>query len=924
MKKFNLNVQRYICILLCLILYITVLPFPVSAEEAKTRTVRVGWYEGIYNTTGADGQRRGYSYEYQQAVAAHTGWKYEYVEGSWAELMSMLKKGQIDLLGGISYAEERSTSMLFSALPMGEDRYYLYVNPSNTDISASNLTTLNEKRIGMMPDTLSDEMFHEWEKSHGVNTQQVDIIDVNDVRQKLKNHEIDGFVLNESPQWERDNISPALLIGGSYNYFAVSKKRPDLKEELDQAMQKIERENPFYTDDLYKRYLSANSLETLTDEEQNWLEQHGAVRIGYLKNDVGVSLADTESEKPVGIINDYISLASGCLGEKNIEFQLTGFDSQEEELQALKDSRIDMIFHMNQNPYEAEQNDVILSNTVFEVNVAVLTGVKKFDENKENTVAVRRNNLLGKWYISFNYPFWKIKEYDSSDEVEKAVHSGEADCFVVKAGQSLKTMADSKMRSIFLTKSGDSCFAVTRDNTTLMNILNKTIQTLPASRLSSQFYVYENAPGKVTLAEYIKDNLRVVSIWFVSVVLIIVWIIVYLLIQARKAKIQAEKANAAKSDFLFNMSHDIRTPMNALLGYSELIKRELTDPKLLDYQEKMEQSGNLLLSIINNVLDMARIESGKVELDEDYVKISDIYQNVYEVFRGEADKKGIQLAMEYNVEHEHVICDETKNKEIFLNLLSNAIKYTPSGGKVTIRTKELPCAREGYMRVQNEVIDTGIGMSEKFLPSLFSAFARERNTTAGKVAGTGLGMPIIKKYIDMMGGTIEAESALGKGSRFTVVLEHRIADKVYYEQNAEKSSDNNEKRNVLQGKHVLLAEDNDLNAEIAEFILEDMGLVVDRVEDGIRCVARMEQKPAGTYDLILMDIQMPHMDGYKATQAIRRLADQKKADIPIIAMTANAFEEDRKKALEKGMNGHIAKPVDIEKMKEILQNTLKR
>ena len=583
-----------------------------------------------------------------------------------------------------------------------------------------------------------------------------------------------------------------------------------------------------------------------------------------------------------------------------------------------------MIFHMNQNPYEAEQNDVILSNTVFEVNVAVLTGVKKFDENKENTVAVRRNNLLGKWYISFNYPFWKIKEYDSSDEVEKAVRSGEADCFVVKAGQSLETMADSKMRSIFLTKSGDSCFAVTRDNTTLMNILNKTIQTLPASRLSSQFYVYENAPGKVTLAEYIKDNLRVVSIWFVSVVLIIVWIIVYLLIQARKAKIQAEKANAAKSEFLFNMSHDIRTPMNALLGYSELIKRELTDPKLLDYQEKMEQSGNLLLSIINNVLDMARIESGKVELDEDYVKISDIYQNVYEVFRGEADKKGIQLAMEYNVEHEHVICDETKNKEIFLNLLSNAIKYTPSGGKVTIRTKELPCAREGYMRVQNEVIDTGIGMSKEFLPSLFSAFARERNTTAGKVAGTGLGMPIIKKYIDMMGGTIEAESDLGKGTRFTVVLEHRIADKVYYEQNAEKSSDNNEKRDVLQGKHVLLAEDNDLNAEIAEFILEDMGLVVDRVEDGIRCVARMEQKPAGTYDLILMDIQMPHMDGYKATQAIRRLADQKKADIPIIAMTANAFEEDRKKALEKGMNGHIAKPVDIEKMKEILQNTLKR
>ena len=563
---------------------------------------------------------------------------------------------------------------------------------------------------------------------------------------------------------------------------------------------------------------------------------------------------------------------------------------------------------------------IFVANTVFEINVAVLTGVEKFDENKENTVAVSRNNLLGKWYISFNYPFWKIKEYDSSAEVGKAVHSGEADCFVVKAGQSLKTMADSKMCRIFLTKSCASCFAVARDNTTLMNILNKTIQTLPDSRLSSQFYVYENAPGKVTLAEYIKDNLRVVSIWFVSVVLIIVWIIVYLLIQARKAQIQAEKANAAKSDFLFNMSHDIRTPMNALLGYSELIKRKLTDPKLLDYQEKMEQSGNLLLSIINNVLDMARIESGKVELDEDYVKIRDIYQGIYKIFQAEAEKKGIHLKMEYDVKHEHVICDETKNREIFLNLISNAVKYTASGGRVTIRITELDCDRKDYVRIRTQVIDTGIGMSEEFLPSLFEAFARERNTTDGKIAGTGLGMPIIKKYIDMMYGTIEVESKQGEGSKFTVTLEYRIADKSYYERATEKFSDMDETR--ISGKHILLAEDNDLNAEIAEFILEDMGLIVDRVEDGVQCVSRIEQKPAGTYDLILMDIQMPNMDGYRATEMIRGLSDKDKATIPIIAMTANAFEEDRKKALAKGMNGHIAKPVDAEKVEKTICSVL--
>ena len=279
--------------------------------------------------------------------------------------------------------------------------------------------------------------------------------------------------------------------------------------------------------------------------------------------------------------------------------------------------------------------------------------------------------------------------------------------------------------------------------------------------------------------------------------------------------------------------------------------------------------------------------------------------------------------MEYDVRHEHVICDETKNREIFLNLISNAVKYTASGGAVTIRITELDCDRKDYVRIQTQVIDTGIGMSEEFLPSLFEAFARERNTTMGKVAGTGLGMPIIKKYVDMMGGTIEAESKLGEGSRFTVTLEYRIADKNYYEQDTEKASDMDE-TDGISGKHILLAEDNDLNAEIAEFILEDMGLLVDCVEDGIQCVAKMEQEPAGTYDLILMDIQMPNMDGYKATEVIRGLSDKSKATIPIIAMTANAFEEDRKKALAKGMNGHIAKPVAAEKVEKTILSALSR
>ena len=384
----------------------------------------------------------------------------------------------------------------------------------------------------------------------------------------------------------------------------------------------------------------------------------------------------------------------------------------------------------------------------------------------------------------------------------------------------------------------------------------------------------------------------------------------------------AQQANRAKTMFLNNMSHDIRTPMNALLGYTELLKHELTSKKQLEYQEKMEQSGKLLLSILNNVLDMARIESGKAELDENYSRVGDILSEICDVFDVEAQRKGLTLVREAKVQHEHIVCDVTKIKEIFTNLVSNAVKYTPRGGTITLRSEELEQTAEGYVTIRTEVIDTGIGMSAEYLPTLFEVFSRERNTTMGKVAGTGLGMAIVKKLVDMMGGTIEVESELGKGSRFIVTLRHKIADSAYYTR-PEKQEHAAVNEESLQGKQILMAEDNDLNAEIAMFVLEQLGLVVERVADGVQCVDKLMQQPAGTYDAILMDIQMPNMDGYKATETIRRLADKEKAEIPIIAMTANAFEEDKRNALKAGMNAHIAKPVNVQQLKEVLENILR-
>lgn len=389
----------------------------------------------------------------------------------------------------------------------------------------------------------------------------------------------------------------------------------------------------------------------------------------------------------------------------------------------------------------------------------------------------------------------------------------------------------------------------------------------------------------------------------------------------KKAYAAAENANKAKTEFLNNMSHDIRTPMNVILGYNQLMKSQLTEPKQFDYHKKIEQSGKLLLSIINNVLDMARIESGKMKVDENYEVVGEIIDEIISTFSSKAKEKEIHLSGSMQVTHRNILCDGTKIREIYVNLVSNAIKYTPRGGNVTITVEELPCEKEGYIKIKGEVEDTGIGMSKEFLPTLFEPFSREHNTTIGKVGGTGLGMSVVKRMIDLMGGSIEVESEPGKGTVFTVTLMHKVADEKYYCQKMETADAPDMKEN-LRGKHVLLAEDNDLNAEIAIAVLEKTGLIIERVEDGIQCVNRIEQMPSGTYDLILMDIQMPNMDGYKATQCIRRLDDKKKSEIPIIAMTANAFEEDKKRAFDAGMNGHIAKPIDIDKLEEVILSVL--
>ena len=945
-NKNKSRMWQYGSLLLCSILCVVFLAIPVraadlegdidAAETTKTNVtakpqsevVKAAWYEDSYHITDKDGSRSGYGYEYEQAVSAYTGWDYDYVTGNWEELLKKLQNGEIDLMSSLSYTDERAKTMLFSDLPMGEEKYYLYADLANSDISASDISSLNGQSIAMMENSVQATQFYDWEEKYHIKTKHVFVNSIDSAMKMFAKHEVQGVISTETSIWVNTGLSAVFTIGGSEIYYGINKNRPDLKEELDSAMRAMENDKPFYSDDLYKQYIATQSVATLSSDEQEWLKQHGAIRIGYLENDPGFSAVDTQSGKLMGVVNDYIEYAWNCF-EQPLKFNLTGLNSQEALIQAVRDDKIDMIFHVNQNPYYAEENGVALSNTVLSIPLAAVTAQAAFDESAENTVAIAKENSKYKWYVTYNYPNWNIKEYNSIKDAEQAVRNGKADCFIARSGQAMDYVNDKKMHSVFLTKTVNTSFAVDKGNTILMSILNKTLKSIQTSKLTGAVTMYEDSLKKVTFNDFVKDNFLKVILMFSLTFILILGMFIHLLKKAkaaerkaRESQIQAENANAAKSVFLFNMSHDIRTPMNALLGYNQLMKKELTEPKLLHYQRAIENSGNLLLAIINNVLDMARIESGRVELDESYARIDQTMDEVKSVFEPQADKKGLNLIFETQVEHPYILCDITKTKQILVNLISNAVKYTPAGGTVTVAVQEFPCEQENSVKIQIEVRDTGIGMSKEFLPTLFDSFSRERNTTVGKVAGTGLGMAIVKKYVDLMGGSIDVKSELGEGTVFTLILTQKKADENYYGQKASKT-DAADMEISLRGKHILLAEDNELNAEIAIAILEETGLIIEWVEDGVQCVNQIEQMPAGTYDMILMDIQMPNMDGYEATKCIRHLQDIKKAQIPIIAMTANAFQEDAEKCIAVGMNAHLAKPLDIEKMEQTICKQLR-
>ena len=923
--------RKSVCALLSLLLLLSaVLPVKAAAETAPVKVVRVGSFEDTFNYCNEKGARKGYGYELLQTLSGYTGWQFEYVTCDWSDCFEKLENGEIDIMGGISYTEDRAEEMLFSDEPMGEEKYYLYADLSRADISASDFKTLDGKKIGVVMGTEPEVMLTEWEEKHGIKTQHVNISNNEDVKQKLANHEIDCFVSLEESYWADLGISTITRVGKSSIYYVLNKDRPDLKEELDNAMHALDEEAPFYTADLCKKYFSLDYKPILTGEEKAWLKEHGAIRMGFLTSDRGVSTYDPATGEITGTITDYIQFAADCLGNQELEFQLVGYDDKEAELNALKSGEIDMIFHFDQSPNLAEEYRVARTNTTWTANMMVVTNKQLFIENQVNRVAVPQNKISLTRYIAFYYPQWEIVDCDTQEDAIKLVKDGQADCFVTGVSSEEKYSKNHGFYSVPLPNPANSCFAVKSGNRSLLSILNKTIKAMPANMLTSSLAMHKSSARKVTLSDFIKDNFFMVLLVSSIVVAAILLTILKLLRKARKAeaaakkaandtqelnaKLQvavenAESANRAKSTFLFNMSHDIRTPMNAIIGYADLASRHSDDPaKLKKYMENIQVCGQNLLMLLNNVLDLARIENDKTEMEYSVSDVDKDFRNCVAMFRNQADSKGQTLMVTAHLLHPYVYVDIPHLTEVCTNLVSNAVKYTGAGGTIRCDVTQKPGEKEGWCDTVVTVADNGIGMSQEFQKHIFEPFERERTSTVSKVEGSGIGMGIVKKLVGLMGGTVEVESRIGVGSTFTVTIPCRIASE---DETQAKRETNPSDQKCLCGTRILLTEDNDLNAEIATELLQEEGCTVDRAKDGVECVDMLEKAANGTYQLILMDIQMPVMNGYDAARKIRRLDDPQKANIPIIAMTANAFTEDRQVALDAGMNDHIAKPINM-------------
>ena len=943
---------------------------PEAAPEAKL--VRIGYYENeVFEEGAAEGSvKTGYAYEYYRKLSEYTGWKYEYVYGSFGDLYQMLLDGKVDLLAGLAYREERADLIGYPDAIMGSESYYLVKQESQTDITADP-STMNGKKIGVL-DSAMVSVLNNYLEEHNVTANVITYPDHDQLFSAFDSGDVDIFVAESDGSSVREHAEVLCAFGASDYYLCVNKKRPDLLAELNEAQTLLAAEEPHYLTSLSSKYYSLSvTTRAFSAAEREWMETHDELHVGYLENYLPYSDTD-DNGKVDGLVKDVVPKILEALGISDISVTYTGYGSYDEMVNDMATGAIDVAFPVGGGLYYSEENGIYQSNPVASAPTAVVFK-GEFSEDTVKHFAVNENNRMQYYYIRTHFPDAEVSFYPSIDDCLAAVISGEVGCTTLNGLRANDILKNNEYRELSLrqtTSDDDRCFGIEIGNEGLLKLLNRGINVIGTDYAQNLSYRYTSGLYSYSFADYFRNHLGI----FITLILGVAALIIYFLVRdtrrtkqdaeakeaARKtleeknrelaeseealseALAAAEHANRAKTEFLNNMSHDIRTPMNAIVGFTTLAASHIDNKEQVqDYLSKITVSSHHLLSLINDVLDMSRIESGKLTIEESETHLPDVIEDLRTINQSSLDDKQLELHIDtQGVKHKDIVTDRLRLNQVLLNILSNAIKFTPSGGTINFRVAEKPADDPDKGIFEFSIKDNGIGMSKEFQETIFDAFTREKTSTVSGIQGTGLGMAITKNIVDMMGGTVTVNSEEGKGSEFIVAIPCRIcggtdADgtdsagtasdsraQIQPHSTAGAAKAGEEPVYDFAGKRILLAEDNEMNQMIAVTILEEAGFKIEIAGDGIDAVRMMTDAPAGYYDVIMMDVQMPKMNGYEAARQIRALDDPDKAGIPIIAVTANAFEEDRKTAMEAGMNGHLAKPYDIPAIMETLARLL--
>jgi signal transduction histidine kinase/ABC-type amino acid transport substrate-binding protein/ActR/RegA family two-component response regulator len=977
MKKYTSGACFFSLILIMTVALTAVMPLKSYAAEyaSAPETVRVGFFalDG-YHEMDKNGKRSGYGYDFFHITQKYVNLNYEYVgyDKSWEETVQMLNDGEIDIVTSAYKTEERMEQFDFS-MPIGTSAIDINTRYSETRFVPGDYSTYDGMTLGLIAASSENDMVEEFAAEKGFSYIPKYYNNADELKKALENGEVDAVATTSLRKIENERILSEFDM--QEFYCIVKRGNTELLDKINYAITQLNRnegdwKNSFY----YDNYKAGNyAALSFTEEEQSFIERYstgGEQLVIALDND-WEPFSWKEGDEYVGILPEYIDACMELCGMNYTyyDYEESIFNPTAENMQ-----KVD-IYACYGLPDDNVGTGLLASAPLLENGAAYL---QRRDSGRIKSIAISATtpNLNTRLEQESGVT---VVEYPDTEAAKQAVIEGEADAAFLYGYDAEYTVNRDMTGKLAFTMTSDDPIEIravisSDSDHTLMSILMKCINHLPGTQKSSIISKYVSfSATDMTFTDYILVH-PIVSAVVCALILGVVLVIIFILMKNRaerryrinleekveeitrlngelkvnqekleettaeqEAQLEeitalndelavnqeklevackeAEAANNAKTSFLFNMSHDIRTPMNAIIGFADLLEKHQDKPeKRADYLKKIQDSSAVLLSIINNVLEMARIEKGTLKIDEVAWSAEQFSDSLYSVFQDMMKQKEIDFTRQVEVEHQYALCDPIKLREVFINIISNAYKYTESGGKVNMHLEEIPCDREGYAMYQTTISDTGMGMSEEFLPHIFEEFSRENNTTENKIEGTGLGMPIVKRLVDFMEGTIEVRSKKGVGSTFVVTIPHKIAEKPDLVEHVAGTPD----LERFKGKRILLAEDNELNAEIAIEILTEVGFEVERAADGQICVDMLRNAEDGFFDVILMDIQMPNLNGYDATRAIRALPDTAKAEIPIIAMTANAFEEDKRDALRAGMNGHLAKPINVRELYKTL------